>query len=377
MQKKTKFPRPILVPSDVFRGERLQLAREFKGITQGDLAKDVAASVSLVSNCESGKKREPSTDLVEAFAEVLGFEPEFFFDPVYDVFKDEECSFRHRRTTPEKTKTQVRAHATLVAMVIEQLRSVFRFPKLDIPSFLASSVDEIEAAAERSRIHWKLGLDGPLAHVGRVAERAGVFVIPHLAQSAKIDAFSRRGKTAVIFLNQTIQSTSRWNFDIAHEFGHIVMHQNMITGDPETESAANRFASAFLMPRNAFTREFRAKSFSWDFVFELKRRWMSSAASIVRRAYDLRLIDAVTYRRSCQYMSSQGWTKGEPHEPYFQPPELLHVALSSLGKKVDLTVDDLCSELHFTRQTFEEVAGIVLPERNHPKKSEVIPFKAR
>ncbi len=378
MENKQKSPRPILAPSQVFWGEKLQLAREFKGKTQVELAKAVAASTSLISNCEAGKKREPSPDLVEAFASVLGFEPEFFYGPLQDEFRDEECSFRHRRTTPEKTKTLVRAHATLVAIVIERLRNIFRFPKLNVPSIPASSAADIEAAAERCRAHWNLGVDGPLVHVGRVAEHAGVFVIPHLAQSAKVDAFSRRGNTTIIFLNQAIESTSRWNFDIAHEFGHIVMHQQMVTGDIETEAAADRFASAFLMPRRAFEREFGSRRFSWSFVFELKRRWQTSAAAIIRRAYDLHLLDAVSYRRSYQYMSAQGWrTKGEPYEPTFQQPELLRIALSSLGGKVALTMEDLCSELHFTPATFQDVTGIAIPAGIPLAKADVLPFKLK
>lgn len=377
MPQPTKTPKPILAPNDVFRGERLQLAREFRGLTQEKLAEDVAASPTLVRYCEYGDKRDPASDLVEAFGAVLGFEPEFFYTPVNDVFTDEECSFRHRRTIPQKTKTQVRAHATLIAMVVEKLRGAFRFPKLNLPSFPASSAEEIEEAAERCRIHWNLGISGPLLQVGRAAEHAGIFVVPHLAQSEKVDAFSRRGKTSIIFLNQAIQSTSRWNFDIAHECGHIVMHQNVVTGDIETEAAADRFASAFLMPRRAFEREFTSKPFSWNFIFELKRRWQASAAAIIRRAYDLHLLDAVAYRRAYQYMSSQGWrTSGEPHEPKFQQPELLSTALASLGKKVDLTMEELRSELHFTSETFQEVTGMAIPAPPR-KKGEVLPFKMR
>lgn len=372
-------PRPILAPNEVFWGERLQLAREYKGLTQEKLAREVAASPTLVRYCELGKKREPAHDLVEAFGHVLGFEPGFFYTKPADVFQDDECSFRHRRTTPEKTKTQVRAHATLIAMVVERLRNVFRFPKLNVPAIRASSAEEIEIAAEQCRRHWNLGIDSPLAHVGRAAEHAGIFIFPHLAQSEKVDAFSRRGKTTIIFLNQAVQSTSRWNYDIAHECGHIVMHQGIVTGDIETEAAADRFASAFLMPRRAFEREFRAKPFSWNFIFELKRRWQASAASIIRRAYDLHLIDAVMYRRCYQYMSAQGWrSQGEPFEPPFQQPELLSMALSSLGKKVELTVEELCSELNFTPETFQEVTSFKIPTPVHPRpKAEVLAFKKK
>ena len=120
-----------LFPKAAFWGERLQIAREFKGLTQKELAGEVSASPSLISLCEKGEKPFPASDLVEAFGEVLGFETLFFYGPVTDVFREEECSFRHRRSTPERLKAKIRAHATLTGMVISRLRSIFRFPDGD------------------------------------------------------------------------------------------------------------------------------------------------------------------------------------------------------------------------------------------------------
>ena len=362
-------------PRDVFWGERLQVAREFKGQTQKELSDAVAASPALVSLCEAGKKN-PTRDLVEAFGSVLGFAPEFFYGAIEDVFHEEQCSFRHRRSTPERTKTNIRAHATLIGMVIARLRSLFRFPAQDIPNIPASlsSAEEIETAAERCRDYWKLGLDSPIMQVGRVLERAGVVIVPHLVKSTKVDAFSRCGPTAIIFLNQTIKSTSRWNFDIGHECGHLVMHPGIHTGSRETEAAADRFSSAFLMPRKAFARDFRVSSFSWKRIFALKRRWRASAAAIVRRGYDLRLLDAVEYRQAYKYMSWKKWTSdGEPDEPEFQQPELLSTALNSLSPKMNMTVEALCKELHFTADTFAQVTGVLVRSGSQPK-NDVIPF---
>jgi len=363
-------------PRDVFWGERLQVAREFKGLSQKELSDEVAASPALVSLCEAGKKN-PSRDLVEAFGAVLGFEPEFFYFEIKDVFREEQCSFRHRRSTPERIKNKIRAHATLVGLVIEHLRSSFRFPAQDIPEVPASlsSAEEIEAAAEKSRSYWKLSLDSPIMQVGRVLERAGVIVVPHLSEEVrKVDAFSRCGPTAIIILNQSIKSTSRWNFDIAHECGHLVMHKGIHTGSLETEAAADRFASAFLMPRNVFAREFHASpSFSWPHIFALKRRWRTSAAAIVRRAYELRLLGAVEYRKAYKYMAWKKWpTLGEPEEPSFQAPELLVTALDSLGTKVKMTLEALRKELHFTAETFKEVTGVIVPSESNRLRP--IPF---
>jgi Zn-dependent peptidase ImmA (M78 family)/transcriptional regulator with XRE-family HTH domain len=361
--------------SELFAGERLQLAREFRCLTQTELGDRVAASCSLLSLCETGKKRDPAADLIAACATVLGFEPTFFYGPLEDSFRENECNFRHRRTTPEKLKAQVRAHATLLGMVVARLRACFRFPKLNVPTIRASNLDEIELAAEQCRRHWDLGIEAPILQVGRVLERAGVILVRHLVKSTKVDAFSRHGQTSVIFLNQTIQSTSRWNFDIAHECGHLVMHPGISTGSIESEDEANRFASAFLMPRKAFSREFRTTSFSWPHIFGLKRRWNVSASAIVRRAYDLGLLDAVSYRQAFKYMSAKGWTKGEPYEPVFQQPELLEMAISGFGKTSGSTLDSLRRELNFTADTFADVTGFPVPV-DRTKIKQILPISA-
>ena len=245
MGQRQRTIKPILAPSEVFWGDRLQLAREFRGLTQVQLAEGVAASPTLVRYCELGKKRQPATDLVEAFGTVLGFEPGFFYGPLSDVFKDDECSFRHRRTTPERTKTQVRAHASLIAMVVERLRGVFRFPKLNVPAIRASTPIAIRKPPTRAfNFIWTVVLHDSFATWRR--RTCGYFYLPGCPVRKSVMCLSCVAiMKKIIFLNQAVESTSRWNFDIVHEVGHIVMHQNMITGDLETEAAANPFASAF------------------------------------------------------------------------------------------------------------------------------------
>lgn len=370
------MPATFALNKSGFDGQRLQLAREFCDLTQKQLGDKVAASHALVSLCESGKRTEPATDLVEAFGTVLGFETEFFYQPTSEIFREAECSFRHRRSTPERLKTKIRAHASLLGMVLERLRAHLKFPALNVPRIPASTDEQIEKAAEQARQHWGLGVEAPISEIGRVMEHAGVFLVSHLAESSQVDAFSRDGATALIFLNESVQSTSRWIFDVAHECGHLVMHSGIQTGTDETEAAADRFAGAFLLPRGAFAREFRTSPFSWNHVFKLKKRWKASAAAIVKRAYDLRLINAVEYRQSFKYMSGRNWRKGgEPHEPEFKGPELLSTALASLGTKIDLTIAELCKDLHFTPKTFLTVTGATV-RASRGKEVEVIPIRA-
>jgi Zn-dependent peptidase ImmA (M78 family) len=246
--------------------------------------------------------------------------------------------------------------------VVSALKSLLRFPAFNVPEISASSYEEIEKAAENCRAHWNLDPNAPILQVGRVLERAGVVVIASFVDTKRIDAFSRNGKNPLIFLNRGAGTNpSRWNFDLAHECAHLVLHRDIPTGSLATERQADRFASAFLLPANGFGREFRTRQFSWQHLFELKQRWQVSLAAIVRRARDLNMIDEITYTRTFQYMSYKRWlTRGEPLEPNFQEPELFITALRALGTTVKKTLPEFCRELHFSEEVFTEITGIVI-----------------
>ncbi|MDT9702280.1 ImmA/IrrE family metallo-endopeptidase, partial [Streptomyces sp. P17] len=67
--------------------------------------------------------------------------------------------------------------------------------------------------------------------------------------SKEVDALSVSVERPFIVRNTAKESVCRQRFDIAHEIGHLVMHEGIVTGDRTTENQANRFASALLLPR--------------------------------------------------------------------------------------------------------------------------------
>lgn len=260
-------------------------------MTQSVLGKEVSASGASISYYETGKQSEPPVDLVEAWGEVLGFDSDFFFEPIHDPFRDEECSFRHRRTAPGHLKTRARAFGTLIGSVVDYLKTRLELPEYDVVPVKTGTTgrEGIEAAAQACRAHWKLGLDTPITNMGRALENAGIPVVKTLASTEKVDAFSRQGKTPLVIVNTFKESPSHWVFDMAHELGHFVCHANQITGSVETEREADAFASAFLLPARAFAREFKSAPFSWEHMFQLKARWNVSLAAMLVRAYGLGL----------------------------------------------------------------------------------------
>src|SRR5688572_4417271 len=111
-----------------FVGARLELARAFKPLTLKELATTVSVSFGLLSHYENGLRKPASDDVVAALAQALDVKPEFFFQPLTDVWREEECSFRKRVSTPESMKKRARAHGTLLGLVVNELVANVKFP---------------------------------------------------------------------------------------------------------------------------------------------------------------------------------------------------------------------------------------------------------
>lgn len=358
-----------------FVPEKLHVARAFRGLTQQELANKAALTQAFVSQIEKGHKA-PSDDVLAALAHALGFAVAFFTEPAEDLFAETECNFRRRKTTPAFVRERLVAQGNVFNIVVHHLDRVLRLPKANVPALTARAVEEIERAADHCRMDWGVGRNLPCTNVVRAAERQGIMTTRFAGHAAQIDAFSRPGPRPLIILNSDKGSTSRARFDVAHEVGHLVLHQNRPEGDEEREKEADVFASSFLLPRDAFCREFPMSSrVDWAAVFRFKARWKVSAAAIVRRAYDLQRIDAMEYRRAYKYMSFKGWLKGEPEEPPEENPESAPIALRLLYTRRGETHENVARRLGLTASVLRDVG--VEPSDAETESSDALPPAGR
>lgn len=347
-----------------FLGDKLRLLRLFHGHSLEEVGALVGATRQYVHQLETGAKL-PSSAMEEALADGLSVLAKYFRSPPQNAVKEEQCHFRKQLTTRVSLTQQVLARATLLDELVSKLATRLEFPRVNFPDAPAGEeVDDIERAAEKCRQHWHLGLSGPITSMTRVVENAGAVVTHFGTLSEKVDALSISRRRPIILLNSTKESACRHRFDLAHECGHIVMHQGIVTGDRTTEEQANRFASAFLLPRIAFAREFpRGDILRWNELFALKLRWKVSVRAIIRRAFDLRLIDAAKYRRANIHLMKSGQSRREQHDDQIpiELPELLETALSTLETKRPGSLVEVAFDMGLASGAYERLTGRSLP----------------
>jgi Zn-dependent peptidase ImmA (M78 family) len=273
-----------------FVGASLRLARLFHGLSLADLGARVGVSKQFLSRVENGAEPTVSSPLEDTLASTLWVLPEFFRAADTNPISDEQCHFRRHLTTKVALRQVARARGEFLQKLVELIDEHVELPPYKVEEADPNSNDEIERAAENFRTKHGLGV-GPLSNVLRVAENAGAVVIRAKDLASEIDAISFATQRPLVVLNDEARSSCRKRFGIAHELGHFALHIGVLTGDRVTESQANRFASALLMPRHAFAREcrmgLRGSRLHWAGLSELKMRWKVSKAAIIYRAGQL------------------------------------------------------------------------------------------
>lgn len=323
--------------STLFDGKRLTLARELSGINKTQLARDLDKSTAAVSGWESGTKR-PSPANVSMLALRLGVDPEFFI--ARNSFSSALLPAPHYRSLRSTTQAHRRQSQRFVEQVRETvlgLEQYVEFPSLNLPELPAELSSEPtmvpETAARELRRSWNLGT-GPIPHLLRTVEENGIVVVFSTNQVATIDAFSIYvHPRPLVVLNPQKDDYYRQRFDLAHEIGHLVMHQDADPGNKLLERQADRFSAEFLTPadRIAELLPTRINSSAWIRLKELKEDWGVSIQSLLYRARTLGVLDDVAYRNAMITLTKRGWRRSEPGAKAIRElPSLLPAALELL-----------------------------------------------
>lgn len=368
-----------------FKGPRMRTQRLYRGFSQADLARRAGVVASMVSQLESGVRR-PSPEVAVALAEALGVSLQFLAQDQHVACHADVVHFRRRVKTKASARYAAFGHVVLLAELVEFFEANLRLPVVRLPEATAAAGSKgVEEAARATRRSLGLDLARPLASTIATVEAAGAVVVLSDRYARDVDAFSMFETERPIVILNLHDVGERVNFTAAHELGHAVLHRGVETGTSETERQADQFASALLMPAEGFAREFprsRGVTLNWDGILRMKPRWGTSAAAMVTRAKDLRLITPTAYRRAFQFMSARGWRRPDPGEPGRLAPELptlLTECFDAAERVLGLRAGDVALRLGWTPDQLKDVSCAELKTGSHElgTSSNVIPMTRR
>ncbi|HAU5258815.1 TPA: ImmA/IrrE family metallo-endopeptidase [Clostridioides difficile] len=349
-----------------FNGERLKKARIYREMTIFELAQKMNCERQVISMYENNKLK-PEKNIIKQIAKELYFPVKFFLEKENDIIKGSSY-FRALLTTNKKYRKKQIQRMEFLAQIYFFLQDYIEFPTLNLPDCSGKTPEE---AALLLRETWGLGLK-PIDNIIYEVEQHGILVTSFSTSTDDIDAFSQMvdisGETFyLIGYSSNKTSASRIHFDIAHELGHICLHE--WSEDVEAlekqefkdrESEANRFASAFLLPEETFKIDAKRTPLRIPNYTELKRKWKVSIQAMIRRSYSLGIISMDEYHSMIRTLQCRGLRKSEPldDELLTAMPALLKTAILMLLNEKVFTPKELIYNFSLEPKELENILDL-------------------
>ena len=344
----------------IFDGDSLAFAIRRRSMKKKDLAESLGVTTRQLSNYLNNE-RQPSLSVLRQMSTVLNF-PITFFSGEDDWWRDAPrgINFRKASAMTKAQEDSAKAMSKYAEGFLELVEKQYEFPALDIPSVSVNESSGLtpEDAADLVRAEW--GITGmKLENLIAFLEMKGVRIFSLDERNNNIDAYSMwRDSAPFVFLN-TQKTVERTRFDLAHELGHLVMHQGVKATSPEQEAEADRFASAFLMPASSIKAHLSSDMLLDDLI-SAKSHWGVSLAALVYRMNRLGFFSEWMHRTLCIRIAQEGFRKHEPNrlpDSYERSTVLTRVledlclngaSIASIAKKMNVYENEIKQLLLFS-----------------------------
>lgn len=299
--------------------KQLTFAREYRGFSQSELAKSISGlSQSNLSKFEKGFGTL-SEELQNRIINFLNFPRDFFYNKINNTI--ENANYRKKATISKALIQKFENKCRLVGYIIDEFSESIEWPEFKLAPFNVEDGYSPIYVAGYTRKLLGISKGSPVVDIMSLLESAGI-IIYEIDDIDKFDgvSFITDKGFPVIIINKNF-SNDRKRFTVAHELGHILLHNDNnypVSAYREKEKEANVFAGEFLMPEGEIKNSLRKLRMS-DLV-DLKKYWLTSMASIIRRAKDLECIDSNRYTYFNIEMSRNGYGKKEPIEVFIDKP---------------------------------------------------------
>jgi Zn-dependent peptidase ImmA (M78 family) len=316
----------------------LVIARESRAMTQAEVATRMSeladgepVSQAYISKAEAGRLAVSGPRL-SLYAQALRY-------PVPVLCADSDHHgvgvglVHHRKRASLGAPTLRRIHAEL-ALSRMQVRALIRETGRQKPHrFHHIEIDALHDAADAAtdvRKEWGMP-GGPVDRLVEPIEDAGGLVLVRDLGTRELDAVTQwTAGDAPLFLLNRQAPADRFRFSLAHEIGHVFLHDQPGTTAVQ-EREADAFASEFLLPAADVRSELKG-GLDLNRLIDLKQRWGVSMAAIARRAATLGGISEWQYRNVMVEMSALGYRTQEPGDVDRESPCWVSDLVSYLSK---------------------------------------------
>lgn len=351
----------------MINGYRIKQARELTCLSQIDLAAKLEVTQSTIAQIEGGRF-QPSDELVEAFAMQLGFPIAFFTQDDPPHFPQGSLLFRAHKNLSALQMAEAHRYGQLIYEISLKLsKRVKNKTPLRLPQLADDLTNPIEAA-QLTRDTLGLSHDMPIPHFIRAVEQIGISVFSLPTHLEGRDAYSLWTRFPTLWTSQELTRPimvlsrgapgDRLRFSVAHELGHLVMHQSIRGTSKALEDEADIFAAELLMPETT-AREKILPPVTITSLAMLKPQWGISIQALLMRARDLEIITYSQYRYLYDRIRHYNWKEHEPVEIVPEKPRALRQMVEMIyGTSIDYQrlAADLCLSPHFLRRLIESYA---------------------
>jgi Zn-dependent peptidase ImmA (M78 family)/DNA-binding XRE family transcriptional regulator len=370
-------------------GERIKQARELKGLTQFTLAEHLGVTQSFVAQVEGGRSNPPEEFMNKLVFE-LGFPLRFFEQPTNDDFPVGSLLFRAHTSMSDLEQREIYRWAQTVYDLYKIMISVRAIQ--EIPLRVPRSQNPPALAAKLARSELGLGPDAPIPNLMNSLEKAGVLIVALPGQFRGRDAFSLwagwQGDQRRPVIVVAGQPADRLRMSLAHELGHLVMHQPLTVGMGDVETQAKEFAGCFLLPEDAMRHDLMLPV-TLDTFLNLKTKWGVSMQALIMRAHELGIITPRKKSYLFSKLRSRGWLIREPLShavPMERPRAIRKIAELVYGYPINYQrfATDTFLNQDFVRKIMESFAGkrtetvaTVAENKTEPTSKDVIVFSLK
>lgn len=326
----------------------IKLARQARGYSQKELASKLEIKQGTYSKIENDIL-DLDEGIIDKLVPILKYPKSFFLQnrEVHMV----KGHYRRKLSLPQKKINIYQARMTMIEWNVEKLMESLDFSKPELPKWDCTKEGDPIACAQFVRELWRMP-KGVIPNLSNLLENKGVIIIP--MDLGPIDAFSAFSDSGLplIFINNNLKG-DRFRFNLAHEFGHLVMHFGQKVGeDRDIEDEAHNFGSEFLMP--ALEIKPHLKNLNLKKLEHLKSYWLVSMQAIVVKAYkQLEIISKNQYHYLFKKMAIKGYLKNEPGFIPLEKPNLFNSMISLHLKDLDYSENELLRILHLTKEEFQ------------------------